>query len=123
MENGDMQPLGANDGQAGVGIPQHQHCIGVYFYHQLVGLGNNIAHGFAQVLAYCIQIHIRIGKFQVFEENAVQIIIVVLAGVGQQAVKILPALVDDRRQTDDFRASAYNDQKLQFSVVFEGCHT
>ncbi len=40
----------------------------------------------------------------------------------QQAVEILAAFVDDRRQADDLRAGADDDEKLELSVVLELCH-
>ena len=60
MEDGNMQPLGTNDGQAGIGVTQHQNRIGLNFYHQLIGFCNDVAHGLAQVLAHGIHVHIRI---------------------------------------------------------------
>ena len=120
MENGDVQPLGADDGQTGVGITQHQHRVGLNAHHQLVGLGDDVAHGFPQVGTHGVQVHLRIGKLQVVEEHAVQVIVVVLPRVGQNHVKIAPGFVDHRRQPDDLRPGADNNQKLQLSVIPEG---
>ena len=49
VEDGDVQPLGADDTQAAVGISQHQHRIGPDGGHELIGLGDDIAHGLAQI--------------------------------------------------------------------------
>ena len=40
----------------------------------------------------------------------------------QYRVEILTAFVDDRRQADDLRARAYDDKKLQLSVILKWCH-
>ena len=71
VEDGDMQPLGSDGGQAGVGIAQNQHGIGLGGSHQLVGAVDDIAHGFAQVIAHGIHVHLRILQAQIPEENAV----------------------------------------------------
>ena len=101
----------ANGGQAGIGVPQNQHGVRLNGRHQLVGAVDDVAHGGAQVVPHCVHIHIRVGKSQVPEENPVQVIIVILPRVGENAVKIFAALVDDRRQTDDLRAGAYDDEQ------------
>ena len=120
VKNGDVQPLGADDGQAGIGIAQHQHRVGLNVRHQLVGLGNDVAHGFPQVGSHGVQVHLRIGKLQVVEKHAVQVIVVVLPCVGQNHIKIAPGFVDHRRQPDDLRPGADDDQKLQLSVILKG---
>lgn len=122
MEDGDVQPLSADDAEAGVGVPQHQHGIGLQFHHQVVAFGDDVPHGLAQGVPHRVQVDVRVGQFQVVEEHTVEVVIVVLAGVGQEGVKILPALGDHRGQADDLRPGAHDDEKLQFAVVLERCH-
>ena len=122
VEDRDVQPLRAYHAQAAVGIAQHEHGIRLHSNHQLVALVDDIAHRLAEVRTHGIHVDIRIGKLQVLEEHAVEIVVIVLACMGQQAIEILPALVDDCRQPDDFRPRAYNDKKLQFPVILELCH-
>ena len=112
VEDGDVQPLSSNDTEAGVGVPQHQHGIGLQFHHQVVAFGDDVAHGLAQGIPHRVQVDIRVGQAQVLEEHAVEVIVVVLAGVGQESVKILPALGDDRGQADNLRPGAHDDEKL-----------
>ncbi len=81
VEDRNVQPLGGDDGQAGIGIAQNQQGIGLLFHHQGVGLGNNVADGFTQVLADGIQIEIRRTQAQILKEHLIQVIIIVLAGV------------------------------------------
>ena len=122
VEDGDMQPLGSNDAEAGVGVPQHQHGIGFQVNHQVIGLGDDVAHGLAQGVPHRIQVDVRVGQLQVVEEHAVEVVVVVLAGVGQQGIEILPALDDDCGQADDLRPGTHDDEKLQFAVVLKRCH-
>lgn len=72
-------------------------------HHQLVAGVDNIPHRGTEVIADGIHIHIGVFQLQVTEEDTVQVIVVILAGVGQKTVKITAAFVDDSRQADDFR--------------------
>lgn len=112
MEDGNVQPLGADDAEAGVGVPQHQHGIGLQLRHQVVGLGDDVAHGLAQGIPHRVQVDVRVVQLQVVEEHTVEVVVVILAGVGQEGIEILPALGDDRGQADDLRPGAHDDEKL-----------
>ena len=78
--------------QAGIGVAEHQHCIRFDLGHQLIAARNDIAHGLAKVRADRVQVHLRIFQFQIMEEHAVQIVVIVLSRVRQNRVKIFPAL-------------------------------
>ena len=119
MENRDMQALGRNGGQAAVGVAQDQQGVGPDLRHQLVGAGDDVADGGTQIVPHRIHIHLRCVQLQIVKEHAVQVIIVVLSGVGEDTVKIFPALFDHRRQPNDLRAGAHDDQQLQFAVVLK----
>ena len=119
MENGDMQALGADDRKAAVRIAQHQNCVRLNLYHELVRFRNNIAHRLAQIVAYSVQIHLRIVQLQIMEEDAVQRIIIILACMCQNHVEIFACLFNNGRQTDNLRSGAHDNQKLQLTIVFE----
>ena len=74
--------------------------------HELVALRDDVAHRLAQIRADGVHIDLGVGQLQVVEEHAVQVVVVVLAGVGQNNIKIFAGLVDDGGQTDDLRAGA-----------------
>ena len=112
MENGDVKALGTDDAQTAVRVAQDKHCIRLDLYHELVAFGNDVAHGLAQVVAYGIHVDLRIGELQVFEKDTVEVVVVVLAGMGEDTVEILSAFVDDGCQTDNLRARANDDQQL-----------
>ena len=42
-------------------------------------------------IAHRVQIHLRIGQFQIVEEHAVEVVVVVLPRVRQNRIEILPA--------------------------------
>ena len=117
VEDGDVQPLGADHAQAGIRIAQHQHGVRLDGHHELVAGGDDVAHRLAQVLAHGIHIDLRRGQLQVLEEHAVKVVVVVLAGMRQDGVEISAALVDDGRKADDLRAGADDNQKLEFTIV------
>ena len=122
VEDRDMQPLRADDAEARVRVPQHQHRIGLDFHHQLVALGDDIAHRLAQVLAHGVHVHVRIGQLQILEEHTVKVIVVILPRMSQNRVEILPTLVDYGRQPDNLRPRPDDDQKLQLPVILKCCH-
>ena len=112
VEDGDVQPLGADDAKAGVGVPQHQHDIGLQLRHQVIAFGDDVPHGLAQGVSHRGQVDVRVIQLQVVEEHAVEVVVVVLAGVGQEGIEILPALGDDCGQADNLRPGAHDDEKL-----------
>ena len=117
VEDGDVEPLGRDGGQAAVGVAQDQQRVGLHLHHQLVARGDDVAHGLAQVCSHGVQVDVRVVERQVAEEDAVERVVVVLAGVRQQAVEVASALLDDLGQADDLGAGAHDDQQLQAAVV------
>lgn len=117
VEDGDVQPLGRDGGQAAVGVAQDKEGVGLHLDHEPVARGDDVAHGLAQVGAHGVQVDVGVGELQVAEEDAVQGVVVVLPGVRQQAVEVAAALLDDLGQADDLGACAHDDQQLQTAVV------
>ena len=117
VEDGDMQALGRDGGQAAVGVAQDQQRVGLDLGHQFVARGDDVAHGLAQVGAHGVQVDVRVGKLQIAEEDAVERVVVVLPGVSQQAVEVAAALLDDLGQADDLGAGTHDDQELKTAVV------
>ena len=119
VEDGDVQALGRDGGQAAVGVAQDQQGVGLNLDHELVARGDDVAHGLAQVGAHGVKVDFRVVQRQVAEEDAVERVVVVLAGVRQKAVEVAAALLDDLGQADDLGAGAHDDQELQAAVVFK----
>ena len=122
VEDGDVQTLGRDGGQAAVGVAQDQQRVGLDLDHEPVARGDDVAHGLAQVGAHGVQVDVGVVQRQVAEEDAVQGVVVVLPGVRQQAVEVATALLDNLGQADDLGAGAHDDQQLQSAVVFESNH-
>ena len=115
-----MQTLCPNDAQAAVGVAQHQHSVRLDGHHQLVAFSDDIAHGLAQVCTHGIHVDLRVCQLQIVEEHAVQVVVIVLTGMGKNHIEIFARLVDDGSQADDLRAGAHDDQQLQLAVILKG---
>ena len=114
-----MQALSGNRGQTAVRVAQHQQRVGPDGGHQLIGAGNDVAAGLAEVLTHHVHIHIGAAQVKVRPKDIVQRLVIVLPGVRHDAVKIVPAPLDGRRQTDNLRARSDDDQQLDTAVVLE----
>ena len=116
MEDGNMQPLCPDHGQAGVCVSQYQHRIRHQLRHYLVTCRNDIPHRLAEIRSDCIQIQLRILQPQIPEEHTVQVIIIVLPGMDQDGVKILPALLDHAGKPYNLRPRPHDDHQLDLSI-------
>ena len=95
VEDGNVQTLGTDDTEAGVGVAKNQYAVGLGLGEEFVGAIDDIATGGSEVIAYSIHIYFGFGELEVAEEDAVQVVVVVLAGVGENDVEVLTAFVDD----------------------------
>lgn len=116
MEDGDVQALGSDDAEAGVGVAEDKYTIGLGGCEEFVGAVDDVAACGAKVIAYGIHIYFRLCEFEVAEEDAVKVVIVVLAGVGEDYVKVLAAFVDNGGKADDLGAGADDDAEFEFAV-------
>ena len=119
VEDGDVQPLRADDAQAGVGVAQDQYGVGLSGGHELVAGVDDVAAGGPQVVTHGVHVDIGVLQLQVAEEDAVEVVVVVLSGVGQQRVEVPAGLVDDGRQADNLGPGAHDDQQPDPAVVLE----
>ena len=122
VEDGDVEALGADDAEAAVGVAEDQDGVGFDFDHQFVALVDDVAHRGAQVFTDGVEVDVGVFELQVFEEHAVEAVVVVLAGVGEEAVEVLPAFVDDGGEADDLGAGADDDQEFKLAVILKACH-
>ena len=79
---------------------------------ELVAAVDDIATGGSQVIPYGIHIDLRFCQLQVTEEDAIQVVVVILTCVGENYIKILTALVDNGCETDNLGTCADNDNEL-----------
>ena len=81
MEDRDLEPLGRDGCQRGVGITKDQEGIGFLFYEYLIRFGDDISHRLTQVSSYTFKIMVRRTQSKIFEEHLVQGVVVVLTGM------------------------------------------
>ena len=112
MEDRDMQTLRPYHRQTTIRVTQYQHSIRFGLNHYFIALVDDIPHGSTQVITHCLHVNIWILQLQILEEHTIQIVVIILSCMGQQAVKILPALVNYCRQSDNLRAGTYYNQQL-----------
>ena len=112
VENGDMESLGSDNTEAAVGVAKDQYTVGLGLGKEFVRAVDDVAASSAKVVTDSIHIDLGLCELQVLEEDTVEVVIVVLACVGENHVKVLAALVDDGGETDDLGARADNDNEL-----------
>ena len=119
VENWDVKALGTDHAEAAVGITKNEYCIGLGLHEELVGAVDDVAAGSAQVITYCIHIYFGSLELQVLEEDAIEVVVVVLTSVGQNDIEILAAFVDNCCKTDNLGTCADDYDELQFAIVLE----
>lgn len=112
VENGDMESLGSDNAEAAVGVAKDQYAVGLGLSEEFVRAVDDVAAGSAKVVTDSIHIDLGLCELQILEEDTVEIVIVVLACVGENNIKVLAALVDDGGETDDLGARADNDNEF-----------
>ncbi len=118
VEDRDMQAFCPDHGETAVGVTEHQDGIRLDLGHKLVGTCDDISHGLAEVVTDSVQVDFRFIELKVAEKDAVQRVVVILPGMGENDIKILATFLDYGGQTDNLRTCADDDQKFQFTVVF-----
>ena len=117
VEDGNVQPLGGDDGQAGVGIAQHQHGVRLDLLHEIVALGNDRADRLTQIRPGGVQVIVRRTKPQILKEHLIQLVVVILPRVDENLLEIAVAALDGSRKTDDLRPRAEDRHQLEFFHV------
>ena len=93
VEDRDVKALGTYHAEAAVGIAQDQYGIWLDLYHELVALVYDVAHGGSKVVTYGIEVDFGVGELKVFEEDAIEVVVVVLAGVCQDYIEVFATLL------------------------------
>ena len=118
VKDGNLQPLGGDGRKGGVGIAQNEYGVGLLARHHPVALGDDVAHGFAQVRAYGIQIEIGVSQAQLAEEYLVERGVVVLAGMHHHMVEVAVGAAHHGGQADDLRPRAQHGHELELAGHF-----
>ena len=112
VEDRNMETLGSDNAEAAVGVAKDQYAVGLGLGEEFVRAVDDVAAGSAKVVTDSIHIDLGLCELQILEEDTVEVVIVVLACVGENDIKILTALVDNGGETDDLGARADNDDQL-----------
>ena len=112
VEDRDMKTLCSDNTEAAVGVAKDQYTVGLGLGKELVGAVDDVAAGSAKVVTDSIHIDLGLCELQILEEDTVEIVVVVLACVGENHVEVLAALVDDGGETNDLGARADNDNEF-----------
>ena len=116
VEDGDVESFCSDDAEAGVGVAEDEDCVGLGGCEELVGAVDDVAACGAKVIAYGIHIYFGLCEFQILEEDAVEVVVVVLPRMGEDYVEIAAALVDNGGKADDLGAGADDDAEFEFAV-------
>lgn len=117
VENRNVKAFCADDTQATVGVAKDEHGVRFGCGEKLVAAVDDVAAGRAEVISDSIHVDLRLGELQVAEEDAVEIVVVVLSGMGQNHIEIFAAFGDDGCEPDDLRAGADDDAEFDFAVI------
>jgi hypothetical protein len=112
-----MKAFCADDTQAAVSVAKDEHGVRFGCGEKLVAAVDDVAAGRAEVISDRIHVDLRLGELQVAEEDAVEVIVVVLSRVGQNHIEIFAAFGDDGCEPDDLRTGADNDAEFDFAVI------
>ena len=117
VENRNVKAFCADDTQAAVGVTKDEYGVRFGCGEKLVAAVDDVAAGRAEVISDRIHVDLRLGELQVAEEDAVEVVVVVLSRVGQNHIEIFAAFGDDGREPDDLRAGADDDAEFDFAVI------
>ena len=119
VEYGYVEAFRRYGAEARIGVAQDEEGVGADGLHELVGAVYDVAHGGSEVIADGIHVYFGVLEFQVFEKDSVKVVVVVLAGVGEDYVEVLAAFVDGGCQADYLGACADDNQQFELAVVGE----
>ena len=120
----NVQPLRRDGRQAGVGIAQHQIALRLQFAEQLIATSQNVTAGHTQILANHRHKNVRaifpegVLQFEILPEHGGKVSVPVLIVVDHAAVKVFPATLDNRSQSDNLRTGTATNHDLGATVVF-----
>ena len=72
-----------------------------------------------QVVPHHAQVVVRLTDAQVVEEDLVELVVVVLAGVDDGEVEVLIGLADHLGKLDDLRARAHDDHEFELAHILD----
>ena len=106
VEDGDLEALGGDGAERAVRVAEHEERLGAGAREEPVGAADDVAERLAQVLAGRLEEVVGLPDGEVPEEDLVQRVVPVLAGVDERVVEVAVAGGDHPREPDDLRPRA-----------------
>ena len=92
--------LASGGREAAVGIAENQQPVGPVLEEERLGFRQNLPHLIAECLTADAHVVVRVADPELAEEQAVQSIVVVLAGVNEDVVRVRVEHRDDQAEAD-----------------------
>src|SRR5260221_12451851 len=106
MEDRNPEPLGRDDRETAIRIAEEKQGIGLLLAHPLVGLRDDVGNGLRRRFASRAQEMVGLTQSQAVEEDLVELVVVVLAGVHQHVLHGAIELGNDAGELDDLGTRA-----------------
>src|ERR1700730_823143 len=103
MEDWNLPSFGWKDGEAGIGVSQDEHRVGLLGYEHLVNFDDYTTDGFCGVSTRRAKKVVGLSYFEVLEEDLVQFVVVILARMDQHMVRVFVEPTNHAGQADDLR--------------------
>ena len=116
VEDRNLAALGRDHRQAAVGVAQHQHGLGLHLGEYAVDCNDQVTDGVRRASAAfgAVQEVIRLAHTQVVEEDLIQLVVVVLAGVHQDMVAVFVERGQHPRQANDLGPCTNHGYDFEF---------
>ncbi len=113
VEDRDLAPAGRDDREAGVGVAVEQERVGPLLLHHLVAPGDHLGDHLGHALAAHPEHVAGAGDAELVEEDAVELVVVVLAGVDQHVIGVALQRRQDPGELDDLGPGAHHGHDLE----------
>ena len=123
MEDGDLEPLGRDGREGGVGVAEYEESVGHDVLQEAVGFAYDVPQGLPQVLPCGVEVVVGGTEAEVLEEDLVQGVVPVLPRVDQEMVEVNVELLHDLAEPDDLRAGTHDGHDLQAAHGFSTSRT
>jgi len=108
MIYGDLEAASHQCGDAGVCVTENHHRIRLLCEEDALGSSHHISKNGTQGAGISIEEVVRPAEAQIFEENLIELIVVVLPSVNEYVVRVLLKGSDDPRKANDLRSRSYD---------------
>ncbi len=116
VEDGNLASLGGDRREAAVGVAEDQHHVGLVRRQGLVAAGDDVGDRLRSALGSGFEETVGLPQAEAVEEDLVQLVVVVLAGVHQHVLEGAVELGNDAGELDDLGPRAHDRHDLHASL-------